>query len=117
MMRIGLVGPCTSGKSTIRHLLENEGYEVRHIAQEHSYVPRMWKKISNPDILIYLDVSYEFAQKRRKMDWDIQDYNVQIRRLAHARANADFYINTNDKSIDEIVARILAYLASVNLND
>ena len=49
---IGLVGPCTSGKSTIRPLLEAQGFVVRHIAQEHSHVPAMWRVIGKPDFLV-----------------------------------------------------------------
>jgi len=33
-----------------------------HIAQEHSYVPYMWKRITNPDLLIYLNASFEVSQ-------------------------------------------------------
>ncbi len=58
-MLIGVVGPCGAGKSSLVAGLKAEGFLVRHIAQEHSYVPDMWKRLSNPDILIYLDVSYE----------------------------------------------------------
>ncbi len=55
---IGVVGPCAAGKTTLVSGLRQAGYEVRHIAQEHSYVADMWKRLTNPDILIYLHVSY-----------------------------------------------------------
>jgi dephospho-CoA kinase len=38
-LRIGVVGPCAAGKTTLVAALKNRGYEVHHIAQEHSYVP------------------------------------------------------------------------------
>ena len=55
---VGIVGPCGSGKSTLVEGLEKHGYECRHIAQEHSYVPDMWQLITQPDILIYLNASF-----------------------------------------------------------
>ena len=41
-LRIAVVGPCASGKSTFAKALKAAGYEARHPAQEHSYVPNMW---------------------------------------------------------------------------
>ena len=58
-LRLALVGPCASGKSTLATYLKAAGYIVRQPTQEHSFVPDMWQKMSKPDILIYLDVSYE----------------------------------------------------------
>lgn len=67
-MIIGIVGPCGAGKSSVASALKSHGYPIRHIAQEHSYVPDMWRRLTNPDILIYLDVSYENTILRRKLD-------------------------------------------------
>ena len=39
---IGIVGPCSSGKSTLAKRLRVLGYEVREIRQEHSGEPTMW---------------------------------------------------------------------------
>ena len=94
-LRIGVVGPCTAGKSTLIHNLEQYGIEARHIAQEHSYVPYMWQRITNPDVLIFLDVSYPVSLRRRKMNWNMQEYEEQQRRLEHARLHCDFYILTD----------------------
>ena len=107
---IGLVGPCTSGKSTIRPLLEAEGYPVRHIAQEHSFVPDMWQVVSNPDRLVFLDVSYEESLRRRKTDWTPADYEEQQRRLGHARDHADLVIMTDGQSPEAIATQILDFL-------
>jgi hypothetical protein len=41
------------------------GYQARHITQEHSYVLDMWKKLVNPGILIYLDVSLTIQSKEK----------------------------------------------------
>jgi cytidylate kinase len=108
---IGLVGPCTSGKSLLRAKLEKLGYTVRHIAQEHSYVEDMWKKISNPDVLIFLDVSYPITRARRKWDFQEADYQEQLRRLAHARKHADIYLDTDELTPDEVLAQVLEHLS------
>ena len=54
---IGVVGVCASGKSTLIKGLKERGFNARHIAQEHSYVKDMWKRITNPDLLVFLDDS------------------------------------------------------------
>ena len=106
-LTIGLVGPCTSGKSTIRPLLEAAGYRVRHIAQEHSFVLSMWREIANPDVLVFLDVSYPESLKRRNWSWKEAEYEEQLRRLAHAREHADLVVDTDALSPDEVAERIL----------
>lgn len=63
---IGVVGPCTAGKSTLVNNLKVHGIQIRHIAQEHSYVAYMWQRITNPDVLIFLDVSYDTSLKKKK---------------------------------------------------
>jgi deoxyadenosine/deoxycytidine kinase len=110
MLRIGVVGPCASGKTTLVAGMKKLGYEVRHIAQEHSYVPDMWKRISNPDVLIYLQVSYPLTIARRKMDWTEREYEEQIYRLRHARENADLIIDTDLLDKDQVVQKVLTYL-------
>jgi guanylate kinase len=107
---IGIVGPCGSGKSTLVAGLEKHGYRCRHIAQEHSYVKHMWQQITNPDILIFLDCSYENSTTRRKLNWFPADYEEQKRRLSHAREHAHIIINTNFLNPDEVLARTLDYL-------
>lgn len=104
---IGLVGPCTSGKSTVRPLLEARGFRVQHIAQEHSYTPSMWQQIAKPDVLVFLDVSYPETLRRRDWSWTREDYAEQLRRLAHAREHADLVIETDSLSPGEVALRIL----------
>lgn len=103
---IGIVGPCAAGKTSLARRLRNSPYEIRHIAQEHSYVPDMWKRISNPQILIYLDVSYENTIARKQLNWTIEEYSEQVKRLKHAREHADLQINT-DKITEEEVYEIV----------
>jgi ATPase subunit of ABC transporter with duplicated ATPase domains len=113
--KIGVVGPCAAGKSTLIASLKKHGYDVRHIAQEHSYVPSMWRRITNPDILIFLDVSYELSTYRRKLDWTEAEYAEQHYRLRDARQHADLYVDTNDLSADQVLKRVLAFLEIGNL--
>ena len=109
-LRIGLVGPCKSGKSVLKDALAQYGYSCRHIAQEHSNAPSMWQKISQPDVLIYLDVSYQLTMLRGKLNWAEKDYQRQITRLAHARQHADFYIDTNALNQQQVLTLALEFL-------
>ena len=111
-LRVGIVGPCGSGKSTLIAALEARGYTCRHIAQEHSYVKDMWKRISNPDVLIFLDASFPVSTTRRKLNWNESDHAEQLRRLAHAREHADLIVETDSLSPDEIASRVLDFLDS-----
>ena len=107
---VGVVGPCAAGKTTlIKNLIQN-GISARHIAQEHSYVPDMWFRISHPNILIYLDVSYPFTVIRRQLDWTIRDFDEENIRLRHARQHADLYISTDELSAPEVLAQVLKFL-------
>ncbi len=107
---IGLVGPCGSGKSTIAGRLRARGYPVKHIAQEHSFVKDMWKRIANPDVLVFLDASYPVTNARRALGWGESDYQEQRRRLAHAQEYADLYIFTDLMSVDDVEREIIQFL-------
>jgi RNase adaptor protein for sRNA GlmZ degradation len=107
---IGVVGPCGSGKSTLIDGLERYGYTCRHIAQEHSYVPAMWQKITNPDFLIFLHASFPVSTTRRKLNWQAKEYEEQSRRLSHAREHAHIIINTDDLTPGQILQIVLDFL-------
>lgn len=107
---IGIVGPCSAGKSTLMRNLQGEGYICRHIAQEHSYVPQMWQKIVNPLVLVYLDVSYEVSLHRRPLNLSLTEFDEQKRRLKHAHQNADVYLFTDPLTPEEVHQEILAFL-------
>jgi thymidylate kinase len=109
---IGIVGPCASGKTTLISGLRANGYVGKHIAQEHSYVADMWRRLTNPDLLIYLDVSYPLTLERRKMNWSEEEYNTELDRLRHAREHADFYLKTDNLSPEEVLERVLTFLES-----
>ncbi|HUI90454.1 MAG TPA: hypothetical protein VLX61_17180 [Anaerolineales bacterium] len=109
---IGVVGPCGSGKSTLIAGLECEGFRCRHIAQEHSYVPTMWKRITNPDLLIYLHSSFEVSTQRRQLNWNEAEYQEQLRRLDHARQHANLIIETDERTIEEVLESALRFIKS-----
>ena len=107
---IGVVGPCGSGKSTLIAGLEARGYSCRHIAQEHSYVPSMWRVISKPDLLIFLHASFPVSTARRKLNWQEKDYHEQSRRLSHAREHAHIMIDTDDLTPNQVLQKALDFL-------
>jgi cytidylate kinase len=107
---IGVVGPCGSGKSTLIAGLIRLGYRTRHIAQEHSYVKDMWKRLTNPDLLVFLDASWPVTCRRRNLDWTMAEWEEQQRRLSHARAHADLYVDTDEVSIEAVLERVVAFI-------
>jgi len=107
---IGIVGPCSSGKSTLIAGLRGLGISARHIAQEHSYVQYMWQNIVNPDILIYLDVSYTISMSRRHLDMSQSEFGQQENRLLHARQHANLYIQTDRLSPQEVLHEVTTFL-------
>ncbi|MFK7800816.1 MAG: hypothetical protein AB8G95_04220 [Anaerolineae bacterium] len=116
-LKIAIVGPCSSGKSTLRKSLLAAGYRtVKNPTQEHSYVKDMWQKITNPDILIYLDVDYPTTLVRRPhIDLGEQRVITQNQRLSHARDHADFYLDTSPLTPKEISEKVLEFLESNSL--
>ncbi len=113
-MVIGVVGACGAGKSTLVAGLQARGINARHIAQEHSYVKDMWKRITDPDILIYLEVSYDNTVIRRKLDWTIAEYTEQLRRLQHARSKADLVIDTNQLNQEQVLEAAIVFIHTIN---
>jgi deoxyadenosine/deoxycytidine kinase len=105
--RIAVVGPCGAGKTTLATALQNRGFEARQIAQEHSYVADMWEQFNKPDILIYLDASYQSSSERKNLNWLVKEYEEQLRRLRHARQHCDFYIHTDGQTTNEVLIQVL----------
>ena len=110
---IAVVGPCASGKSLLVRNLRERGYNAREVVQEHSYVPTMWQRITQPDLLIYLDVTQEVAHRRRPTDAPKDWWDRLVHRLRHARQHADLYISTDELAPQEILDRTLAFLSDV----
>jgi cytidylate kinase len=109
---IGVVGPCGSGKTTLTDALDSQGYATRHIAQEHSYVKDMWKRITNPDMLIFLQASFAVTKQRRStmIHWTQAAFDEQQRRLEHALEHADLVLDTDNLSINEVREQVLAFI-------
>jgi hypothetical protein len=74
----------------------------------------MWKRITNPELLVFLDVSYGVSQQRRPMNWTETDYSEQQRRLSHAREHADLTLETDNLNIEEVLERVLAFINANN---
>lgn len=112
-MLIGVVGVCASGKSTLIRGLTQKGFRCRHIAQEHSYVKDMWARITKPDILIYLEVSYETSLKRKNLNWTKEEYEVQLQRLQHAREHAHIRIDTDPLTPEKLVSLVIQEIYTI----
>ena len=111
---IGIVGPCAAGKSTLVAGLGKHGCRTRHIAQEHSHVKDMWQRLTNPDLLIFLDVSYPVSLERQNLNWNKAEYDEQKNRLQHAREHADFYLNTDTLTPQDVLAKALRFIKEAN---
>jgi adenylate kinase family enzyme len=115
-MRIAIVGPCAAGKTTLQNNLVPLGYDVRAIAQEHSGVPTMWRRIAHPDILIYLDASLATIRRRLSVDWEQAYLDEMNRRLTHARAHARFLLDTNLLTPEQVCDRVAEFLLSIGIH-
>jgi cytidylate kinase len=113
---IAVVGPCASGKSLLVQALRERGYNAREVAQEHSHVPAMWQRITHPDLLIYLDTSWEVAHQRRPTDAGADWWDELARRLRHARQHADLYIHTDALTPQQVLDRVQAFLNVAGLS-
>lgn len=109
---IGIVGPCGAGKTTLAEGLRRNGYQARAIVQEHSYVQDMWQRITNPDILVFLQASCLVGVKRRRLNWIESEWEEQQRRLKHAHEHADLAIDTDPLGIEEVLDIVLEFLSS-----
>jgi cytidylate kinase len=107
---IAVVGPCASGKSTLVKALQERGYDAREVTQEHSYVPTMWERVTQPGLLIYLAVSQEVASQRRASESNVAWWDKLKQRLHHARQHADLCIQTDNLCSQEVLNRALAFL-------
>ena len=111
---IAVVGPCASGKSLLVQALKERGYNAREVLQEHSYVGAMWQCITQPDVLVYLDVSEKTARQRRRTSAPEGWWDTLAQRLSHAREHADLYLQTDEMSPQEILDATLSLLQSLS---
>jgi hypothetical protein len=111
-VKIVIVGPCASGTTTLAEGLRGAGYDAHPCAQEHSYVPDMWR-MSRPDVLIYLDATMETIRRRRDVSWGEEQLAAEQGRLAHALEHCDLYLATDDLTREEVFWRVEAFLKNV----
>ena len=112
---IAVVGPCAAGKSSLVKGLKARGYNARCVAQDHSYVPDMWRRITNPDLLIYLDAEWNTITRRRRISWGERYLNDERHRLRHARQHCDLYLRTDALTEEEVLRQVLSFLNKHNL--
>lgn len=111
-MRIVVVGPCASGKTTLVGRLQALGFDAHNVAQEHSGVKTFWRK-REPDVLVMLEASLPVIRRRRTVPWGEERLAVQRERLKDARIHADLFIQTDELSRDEVVEKVLQYIGSL----
>ena len=114
-MRIGIVGPCAAGKTTLQNNLIQLGYDARAIAQEHSDVQDMWQRVTKPDVLIFLDASLATICQRLKVNWEQSYIDEQNRRLQHARIHAHFTVDTSMLTPAQVYQRVDNFLQSIGI--
>jgi shikimate kinase len=108
---VKIVGVCASGKSTLGQALQQQGYAVYPCAQEHSYVPDLWRRLHPADMLIYLDARADTIAHRRHTAEPVAPWLAdQHQRLAHARQHCDLYLPTDDLTPQEVLAIVLEHL-------
>jgi len=110
-VRVGIAGICASGKSALVGRLNTAGYDAHEIAQEHSYVPDMWRRIHPPDVLILLTAEYDTVLSRRPNSLMTPSlFALMLRRLEHVRQHADLVIGTDRLSEEDVFGQALDYL-------
>lgn len=115
-VRLTIVGPCASGKSTLAARLRERGLDVRTPAQEHSEVPSMWLRFTRPDVLVYLDAAnHELRRRRPEAYLGDEKLARERRRLAHAREHAHLCVDTTHLTPEEVFDRVWTWLLAHGL--
>ena len=70
----------------------------------------MWKRITNPDVLIFLQASFSVCTARRQLNWNESDFAEQQRRLSHSFEHADLVVDTDDLTPQNVATRVLEFL-------
>jgi thymidylate kinase len=108
--RVVVIGPCVAGKSTVVAALRERGVDARSVAQEHTVIPDLWRN-QGPDLLVYLDVSYREAARRREIAWGPERHEEQKRFMSAARQAAALVISTDGLTVHAVVDLILERLS------
>ncbi len=67
-------------------------------------------RITDPDVLIFLDASYPVTTQRGQLNWREADWEEQQRRLLHAREHADCTIQTDGRSPDKVLEEVITFI-------
>ncbi|MBS3985832.1 MAG: hypothetical protein KGZ66_09590 [Selenomonadales bacterium] len=102
-LRIGVVGNCVAGKSTLVSKLRALGHNAINIPQEHSVSRRFWRRIK-PDFLIYLSCTLPVARTRRPIEWGQERLDEQWGILAEAKEHAHLVVDTDPLTADDVAA-------------
>jgi len=113
-LRVGVIGVCGSGKSTLVAGLKALGYEARQIDQEHSYVPDLWCRFSRPYVLVYLEASDATVEARIGPLIHSSILPAQRQRLAQARSRAHVRVDTDGKSASEVLREVVAAIETLH---
>jgi broad-specificity NMP kinase len=109
-MRIVVVGPCASGKTTLVSRLRSLGLDAHNVAQEHSGIKKLWRK-KQPDVVVMLEASLPVIRRRRSVPWGEERLAAQRERLSDAREHADLFIQTDPLTREEVAERVLDFIA------
>lgn len=113
--RVVVVGVCAAGKTTLVALLRAAGYAAQSCAQEHSYVGDMWRRLSRPQALVFVDASLAVIRQRRRASYEPGYIAEQRRRLAHAQAHCHVYLLTDDLTPEQVRDRVVVALAALGV--
>lgn len=75
----------------------------------------MWKRLTNPDVLIFLQASFPIIRGRcsNMIHWSAPVYEEQQRRLSHALTHADLIIETDNLHIQDVLEKTLAFIGEI----
>jgi hypothetical protein len=74
----------------------------------------MWERITQPDVLIYLDCSLATTRARRNSpEFPEWLYDAERHRLRHAREHCNIYIDTDPLTPEVILVRVLEELQRI----
>lgn len=113
--RIGVVGPCAAGKSTLVRGLRALGFDAQHCAQEHSHVPDMWERLTRPEALVYLDASLETIRRRRHKSFRQSFLDAEHERLSYARLRCAIYVDTDPLTREQVLGQVVNGLKELGL--
>jgi hypothetical protein len=75
----------------------------------------MWRRLSQPDFLVFLDVRLDTIARRRSIDWGQEYLDKLNARLEHARAHCDLYLPTDDLTPAQVVERVREALSAAGI--